>query len=707
LTLRLIFLADRARSPALDALAPGADQRSYQSNALDGLRGLWPSGPFYLKPGVSLLLMELYQLVGPSLRAAEVMQMVLGALTVVVIYAVASRVFDALTGWLAAGLWAIFPQPIFYESFVLTHGLEAMGGACLIWLWLRMLQTPSRAWVTACGLWLGALAILRPTFLAFAPVLAVNLMCLNRATWASKLRQAALFGAAVIIPILPVTWHNYQANGQFQLISGEALETLYGGNGRDSSGGVAEFAVASGNNTAELVREGKTTYIQQTLIDISANPARWLQLMGRKTAFLFSDYEVDNNVNFNLEGLKASPTLAALPVHLGEMQALAFVGFVLVLGHRRGWNARRWVLLIYLALNAMLFVAFVVHSRLKAPLYPALTILAGWVAAVFITALHRRQWLRGVGILALAIVSRAGVANMLFVADHVMSRPIVASLPPTACVINAPMGDDLVLVGYDALPAVKPGEQAIVGIYWLSQRQWPVDLVGTLKVYSGADEWKTEKITQQDHLLGGGLVPRYLTSQWKPGQIIRDQYLLAIPAGTTEPQALKIEAAACYQGTGDCLGEVTFGPLPLTAESKLPLPSQAQPVGAKIGNATLLGFQTQAADAASIRLILYWRADGPMTEDAIIFVHVMDSEGELIIGQDSRPCDGTYSFLAWQPGETVVDEHVLAWPTTAPPGKYQLTVGIYAAATQNRWLAIDASGNPLVDNILPLGFLEK
>jgi len=377
------------------------------------------------------------------------------------------------------------------------------------------------------------------------------------------------------------------------------------------------------------------------------------------------------------------------------------------LSHRRAWNERRWVVLIYLALNAMLFVAFVVHSRLKAPLYPALTILAGWVIAVFLTVLRRQQWLRAVGLLALAIASRAGVANMLFVADHVLSRPIVAALPPTAKVINAPMGDGLVLVGYDALPAVKPGEHAIVDVYWQSQRSWPIDLVGTLKVYSGANEWKTERVAQQDHLLGGGLIPRHLTSQWKAGQIIRDQYRLDIPANMAEPQALKIEAAACYEGNGDCLGEVTFGPLPVTAQSGLPLPSQAQPVGAKIGPATLLGFQAQATDPGSIRLILYWRPDEPITEDAIVFVHVLDAAGKLVVGQDSRPRNGTYSSLAWQLGETVVDEHVLAWPTATPSGKYQLIVGVYAAATQNRWAAMDPTGNPLVDNILPLGFLEK
>jgi len=707
LTLRLLFLADRARSPTFDILAPGADQRSYQSNALDGLRGLWPAGPFYFKPGVSLLLVELYRLVGPSLRAAEIVQMVLGALTVGVVYAVARRIFNPLTGWLAAALWAIFPQPIFYEATVLTHGLEAVGGACLIWLWFRMVTLRSQPWVAACGLWLGALAILRPTFLAFAPALALILIWPDGRSWALRLRQAALFGAMVIVAILPVTWHNYQADGRFQLISIEGPLTLYNGNGRDSSGGVAEFAVASGNNTAELVREGKTSYLQQTLADIYANPVRWLQLMARKTAFLLSDYEVPNNVNFNLEGLKASPTLAALPVRLGEMQALAILGFVLVLCRWRAWNESRWVLLIYVALNALLFVAFVVHSRLKAPLYPALAILAGWVVAIFVTALRKRQWPRAAGLLALALASRAGVANMLWEADHVMSRPIFAALPPAAKVINAPLDADLVLVGYDPLPVVKPGEQAIIGLYWQSPRAWSSDLVGTVKAYSGADEWKTVQVAQQDHLLGGGLIPRHLTSQWKPGQIVRDQYLLEIPPETAEPQALKLEAAACYQGNGECLGEATFGPLPLTAQSKAPLPAQAQPVGAKIGNATLLGFQAKSSDPAGIVLTLYWRAEGPMAEDAIVFVHILDAEGKLVVGLDSRPRNGTYSFLAWQPGETVVDEHLLAWPATAPTGKYQLAIGIYSAATQNRWAARDAGGSPLTDNILPLGLIFR
>ena len=145
--LRLVFLFDYAAQPAADVLLSGSDHRGYQGAALDFVRGRWPpSSPFYVQPGMSLALGVIYSLVAPSLRLVQVVQMLLGAFTVLLVFEVARRAFDGQTAWLAAGLWACFPLPIFFEAQVTTHGLEPVLGAVLLLLWIMALRDPAHMW---------------------------------------------------------------------------------------------------------------------------------------------------------------------------------------------------------------------------------------------------------------------------------------------------------------------------------------------------------------------------------------------------------------------------------------------------------------------------------------------------------------------------------------------------------------------------------
>ena len=88
----------------------------------------------------------IYSLVAPSLRLVQVVQMLLGAFTVLLVFEVARRAFDGQTAWLAAGLWACFPLPIFYEAQVTTHGLEPVLGAVLLLLWILALRNQPHLW---------------------------------------------------------------------------------------------------------------------------------------------------------------------------------------------------------------------------------------------------------------------------------------------------------------------------------------------------------------------------------------------------------------------------------------------------------------------------------------------------------------------------------------------------------------------------------
>jgi mannosyltransferase len=118
------------------------------------------------------------------------------------------------------------------------------------------------------------------------------------------------------------------------------------------------------------------------------------------------------------------------------------------------------------------------------------------------------------------------------------------------------------------------------------------------------------------------------------------------------------------------------------------------PVNARVGNATLVGYRAEGMPA--LHVVLYWRANQKIAKDYTVFVHVADSNGQVVAQQDRTPAFGTYPTTAWQPGELIVDAYDLT--VNEPPGKYALTVGMYDAATLVRVPVFDSNGTRLNDD---------
>lgn len=120
------------------------------------------------------------------------------------------------------------------------------------------------------------------------------------------------------------------------------------------------------------------------------------------------------------------------------------------------------------------------------------------------------------------------------------------------------------------------------------------------------------------------------------------------------------------------------------------------------GGLTLLGGSVRYdARAREVEVRLQWRADRAGQPDDSTLVHVVrESDGAIVANGDGRPVYGSYPMTEWQAGETVIDPHWIAFPADAPPGAYQVRVGVYAAATLERRPIgdplNDAAGNSLV-----------
>ncbi len=116
----------------------------------------------------------------------------------------------------------------------------------------------------------------------------------------------------------------------------------------------------------------------------------------------------------------------------------------------------------------------------------------------------------------------------------------------------------------------------------------------------------------------------------------------------------------------------------------------ALPVG--FGNAgdavAFLGYDLSAgavAPGSELALTTYWRVLGEAPSSTTLFVHLLDVHSTVWAGWDGLDV----SPYGWQRGEVLVQHIRLTVPATAPPGEYQVEIGVYTADDGQRFAILD------------------
>jgi hypothetical protein len=115
----------------------------------------------------------------------------------------------------------------------------------------------------------------------------------------------------------------------------------------------------------------------------------------------------------------------------------------------------------------------------------------------------------------------------------------------------------------------------------------------------------------------------------------------------------------------------------------------------------LLGYDFEVTPHA-LNVAFYWQAKEPVDKSYNVFVHVFDSQGGLQGQVDSPPVSGRYPTFLWQPGQVVVDNHVVNLPSDAPTGTYRVAVGMYDEAMQKRLPVLDGEGRTVPEGKIML-----
>jgi len=277
--------------------------------------------------------------------------------------------------------------------------------------------------------------------------------------------------------------------------------------------------------------------------------------------------------------------------------------------------------------------------------------------------------------------------------------------------LNARLPGGVDLVGYKYWPArIQPGGTVYVTLFLRAAQPVTDSFRAIVRIISPGDEvgW-AQRETHISHR-------STLTEWWQTENVIAERFVLTttgdIPIG-----AYHLEVSAADPDSEDFLPiyrDEDTSPLDKIRLGYVVVPwrgemDRTRPAHANFGDqVSLLGFEAvgSLSPGDEFDVTLYWEALRPPEDDYVVFVHLLDAEGQLVASHDGPPLGGRYPTGAWLPGDVVPDTHRLALNPGTPTGTYQLQVGMYSWPSLERLPVWDEQGVEQAERVVVLQSVE-
>ncbi len=398
-----------------------------------------------------------------------------------------------------------------------------------------------------------------------------------------------------------------------------------------------------------------------------------------------------------------------------DIAALLGVAGLLIYVTRAVWR-RRWDRLLpiaYLGAWLLLVVVGVVRWTLTTPgsqgrlLYPAMAsvstlLVVGWLALIPGGEKMRRLAMAGIVVVMLAVA-----AAIPFVTIAPTYTPPALLTPEqvdnaVAARTDATFANGIRLLGYTVdQDSVAPGGTAWLTACWEGTQPVGEDVLVYVHLLTEGDIIAAQKDTYH----GLGMFP---SSQWPARARFCDRYPLVVPdtapaadrttlaVGLYHPDGARLSAS---DGAGRALGDEVRFPGPHI--SARPEDSLTYTWGHKLGLLEYDLDRTVLRPGDSFKLGVRWQALEDMAADYAVTIQVLDAAGNKIAQSDEPLRTRGLPTSAWRIGTTMKDTRTIHISPDAPPGVYEIRVGVYDFDTKRNLLpfhdgqALDPAPAPL------------
>jgi len=381
-------------------------------------RALWDrwcgGGRTYHDPLYPYVVAGTYMLLGPAVGWVYAWQMVLGIVTLVLVYVLARRYFGELAAIAAVGLGLLYGPLLFYEFVLLRAALIVFFGLLLVFLLdeARERQT-ALSWL-GVGVALGFSLTLKAHFVLMIPAAVALLVARCLRPWRRFVCCAVALALGLLIGFGPAAVRNLVAGAPPLALASNGPPTFLTSNAEDS--GYVHLGI---RHVGRILGETDNAFLPTAIATLRTHPsfAHYLQLVGQKVLATWYWLEEPNNANFYYAQLH-SKVLRSLPVSFGLIGPPAIIGLILAL---RRFPRCAPLYFVVLTNCAVLYVFFV-FGRFRLPLVAALLPFAGFTLARLTQAVLARRW-RAAGFTLLACALPGLYTMSPRLEDEPLTRP--------------------------------------------------------------------------------------------------------------------------------------------------------------------------------------------------------------------------------------------------------------------------------------------
>ncbi len=256
------------------------------------------------------------------------------------------------------------------------------------------------------------------------------------------------------------------------------------------------------------------------------------------------------------------------------------------------------------------------------------------------------------------------------------------------------------LAGYslDANAPIRPGDALPLTLLW---RAGKAQVNNSVVARVWLEDAQGKAMASRDIAPGDG----FPVPQWLPNQYVRDWPSARVPANVADGKyVVKLAAARNGQLLGTPFGATVtrLGEVVVKNRARtLTPPAVAHPLEVTFDQKIkLLGYELKRdVPQRGAALTLYWKALAPMNTSYVVFLHMLDSQNNIVFSADGIPGSGELPTTGWVEEEYIADLRAFTLPPDLPTGGYPLEIGWYDPATGARLKTADGKDALIITSI--------
>ena len=379
--------------------------------AAKSLWNRWYGGVrFHQEPLYAYLLAVLHSLTGHAIAVMLGLQLVAGAVSVLLIWDITRRCFGSTAAMIAGLLAALSPTLLYLDLVLLRESFITCAGLGLVWLTLRAMASGQVRDYAILGFVAGVTLLLKATLVLFIGGVVAGCVLRLRRDKVAKLQLAAMVGM-VCVGVLPAVIRNLAVGAPTLSLSSVATITFINTN----AAGSAPRGFPLSDAAPRIMNESHGSLCEAMVLTWRTHtPGSLAAFYWEKWSGLWQGFEAPDNISFGFFQTQ-TPILRWLPFTLTVLSPLALVGLLLSVfcGRKRTRleksaqtaGAPVWPLWLLVGNYLIALMLFTQVGRLRVPLVAALVPFA----ALALVQMH--EWLWSSRIKGVAIIGVLGLVT--------------------------------------------------------------------------------------------------------------------------------------------------------------------------------------------------------------------------------------------------------------------------------------------------------